>query len=214
MGVGDEDSDIQGEASVVSEEVPEEAEPVEALAASEAVDEDLWVMDDTGPGGDESDIWKLDEETAIASGADELKTAEESVVEAESAVSPEIPTGESTYEIPGAEEPLPEKPFEAKEVRETPEAPGEVASVPVEEPLAVSMPEIKAPSKEEISNMIRESVDNRIGLAVEKINIENILSGTLSPVLGDSLEKMINEQVPGLLQKSLDSIMQDRKSVV
>ncbi|GBE31520.1 transcriptional regulatory protein YycF [bacterium BMS3Bbin05] len=214
VGVGDEDSDIQGEASVVSEEVPEEAEPVEALAASEAVDEDLWVMDDTGPGGDESDIWKLDEETAIASGADELKTAEESVVEAESAVSPEIPTGESTYEIPGAEEPLPEKPFEAKEVRETPEAPGEVASVPVEEPLAVSMPEIKAPSKEEISNMIRESVDNRIGLAVEKINIENILSGTLSPVLGDSLEKMINEQVPGLLQKSLDSIMQDSLSSI
>ena len=182
--------------SVEEERIPE----TEAVVAEE--------------GFEEEDLWSLEEipETAEMEGwAEEaLDAGTEQLVEAEEALDAGI------EQIMEAEE---EVDFEADEVKE------ETAGIP-EEPLEITpqagTSEIAMPSAEAIKNIVEHAVKERISEAVSSDSIRKALIASLDPHIKGTLEKVLWEVAPDLIEKtvkemlsgSLESLSQQVEKVI
>ena len=168
---------------------------VEAEVFAEAVgaEEDLWAMEavegvsvETPAGIEEV---SAEEEVSIAQAleaaeqeAGVFEVAEEAVVEAE----------EMTVE----------------EIAVPPVFKEQVIPAPAKVQVRKEIPEIQIPSKEELISLFKKAVDERVAAALSAIDIKNVMIESLTPVLKDSVEKILWEMAPELTDKLVKEVLQ------
>jgi CheY-like chemotaxis protein len=154
-----------------------EAEPFGMEAAP--VEEDLWAMEEM-PETAEAEPWSL--ETGSGASTEELiGIAEEAELESALAIEAE-PTVEETkaMEAPARKE------ASAREV---------------------AVPEMATPSKDDIQKMVKESITANMTALLSSINIKEAVLATLTPLLKDSVEKVLWEVAPDLVEKMLKEML-------
>lgn len=77
----------------------------------------------------------------------------------------------------------------------------------VERP-AVSMPALELPSKEEIAGMLRHAVNESVSSALSSFDIKDSVLSSLTPSIKDSVEKVLWEVAPELVEKLLKEMLQ------
>ena len=168
---------------------------VEAEVFAEAVgaEEDLWAMEavegvsvETPAGIEEV---SAEEEVSIAQAleaaeqeAGVFEVAEEAVVEAE----------EMTVE----------------EIAVPPVFKEQVIPAPAKIQVRKEIPEIQIPSKEELIPLFKKAVDERVASALSAIDIKGVMLESLTPVLKDSVEKILWEMAPELTDKLVKEVLQ------
>ena len=168
---------------------------VEAEVFAEAVgaEEDLWAMEavegvsvETPAGIEEV---SAEEEVSIAQAleaaeqeAGVFEVAEEAVVEAE----------EMTVE----------------EIAVPPVFKEQVIPAPAKVQVRKEIPEIQIPSKEELIPLFKKAVDERVASALSAIDIKGVMLESLTPVLKDSVEKILWEMAPELTDKLVKEVLQ------
>ena len=168
---------------------------VEAEVFAEAVggEEDLWAMEavegvsvETPAGIEEV---SAEEEVSIAQAletADQeagvFEVAEEAVVEAE----------EMTVE----------------DIAVPPVFKEQVIPAPAKIQVRKEMPEVQIPSKEELIPIFKKAVDERVASALSAIDIKGVMLESLTPVLKDSVEKILWEMAPELTDKLVKEVLQ------
>jgi len=139
------------------------------------------------PTGTGEDLWAMED----ISGTQEEWT-EEAVLEEEDAVLPE-----EAFEFPG--EPVAMRP----EVRET--AAMGAASVR-------SFDEVAMPSKEEVLSLIQKTLDAKVSEMLSTIDLREALLNSLMPAIKDSVEKILWEITPDLVEKMLKEVLKSSVS--
>jgi CheY-like chemotaxis protein len=132
--------------------------------------------------GVDEDLWAMEEVPAPEA------TAEEEVLE-EAGLS-------TSYVLP--EEEVLERPAAAEESLERPEVRAEAV-----------LPGAAVPSKEEFLALFEKSVNARVSSLMESADIREILVSAIAPVLKDSVEKILWEVAPDLVEKMLKEIMRE-----
>lgn len=186
-------------ASLVSastmEETAEAVEAVEAEVFAEAVgaEEDLWIMEavegvsvETPAGIEEV---SAEEEVSIAQA---LEAAEQEAGVFEVAEEAEVEAEEMTVEDIAVPQVFKEQ----------------VIPAPVEMPVRKEMPEMQIPSKEELIPLFKKAVDERVASALSAIDIQNVIIKSVTPVLKDSVEKILWEMAPELTDKLVKEVLQ------
>ncbi|HBR22749.1 MAG TPA: hypothetical protein DD713_09410 [Nitrospiraceae bacterium] len=171
----------------------ETAEAVEALEAevfAEAV-------------GAEEDLWAMEAVEGVAveipEGIEEV-SAEEEVSIAQALEAAEQEAGGFEF----AEEAV----VEAEEIAVPPVFKKQVIPAPAEIPVRKEMPEVQIPSKEELIPLFKKSVDERVASALAAIDIKNVMIESITPVLKDSVEKILWEMAPELTDKLVKEVLQ------
>ena len=181
-------------------ETAEAVEAVEAEVFAEAVgaEEDLWAMEavegvsvETPAGIEEV---SAEEEVSIAQALEDaeqeaggFEVAEEAVVEAEAITAEEM-----------AVEDIAVPPFFKEQV----------IPVPAKIQVRKEIPEIQIPSKEELIPLFKKAVDERVASALSAIDIKGVMLESLTPVLKDSVEKILWEMAPELTDKLVKEVLQ------
>lgn len=183
-------------ASLVSAStMAETVEAVEAEVFAEAVgaEEDLWAMEavegvavETPEGIEEV---SAEEEVSIAQA---LEAAEQEAGVFEVAEEAEVEAEEMTVEDIAVPQVFKEQ----------------VIPAPVEMPVRKEIPEIQIPSKEELISLFKKAVDERVASALSAIDIKNVIIESLTPVLKDSVEKILWEMAPELTDKLVKEVLQ------
>ena len=70
------------------------------------------------------------------------------------------------------------------------------------------IPEIQIPSKEELIPLFKKAVDERVASALSAIDIKGVMLESLTPVLKDSVEKILWEMAPELTDKLVKEVLQ------
>lgn len=183
-------------ASLVSAStMAETVEAVEAEVFAEAV-------------GAEEDLWAMEAVEGVAvetpEGIEEVSAEEEvSIAQALEAAEQEA----CVFEV--AEEA--EVEAEAMEVEDiaVPQVFKEqVIPVPAKVQVRKEIPEIQIPSKEELISLFKKAVDERVASALSAIDIKNVIIESLTPVLKDSVEKILWEMAPELTDKLVKEVLQ------
>lgn len=181
----------------------ETAEAVEAVEA-EAVgaEEDLWAMEavegvslETPAGIGEV---SAEEEVSIAQALETAEqetgvyeVAEEAVAEAEAMPAEEIAA-----------------PFIAEEKAEAAKISPPVFERHAEMPVRREMPEVQLPSREELIPIFKKAVDERVASALSAIDIKTMMLESLTPLLKDSVEKILWEIAPEVVDKLVKEVLQ------
>jgi len=178
----------------------EESEAVEAVEAEEVAEavgtkEDLWAMEavegvsvETPAGIEEV---SAEEEVGIA---EALKTGEEEVgvFEAEE-VAEAMPAEEMAAPFMAeAEEKVAPPVFERR----------------AEMPARTVMPEVQMPSREELIPVFKKAVDEKVASALSSIDIKSMMLEALTPLLKDSVEKILWEMAPELTDRLVKEVLQ------
>lgn len=201
--VGTEVGDVSEGVSVVSEEITEDKGAPEPVSVVEAGEEDLWAMEGieaTEVGEDE--VWEIDEESVPSS------------QEMMEGVSP-VDLSEDKGEIQG----VGETDTDEQMLAETQETLEEVSSgveemredIVEHEPMAeavrpspsMGMPEIKMPPEDILLSSFREAMQSQMGDLAKKIDMREIFVESILPTIKDSLEKIIWDLAPELIEKSV-----------
>ncbi|GAB4420997.1 MAG: hypothetical protein OHK0032_16770 [Thermodesulfovibrionales bacterium] len=167
-------------AVIAAKEMVQEA-PVEAFAAEEAPEALEAVVS-------EEDLWAMEEipsESVLAEGLVEETPVEAAVAEAPGFAE----AAEAEFE--------PEKAVVEEAVAEA------AATVP---PATPSM--IEFPSKEDVADMLRKAVDERISTVLSSSDIKDSLFSSLTPAIRDSAEKVLWEVAPELVEKLLREMLE------
>ena len=195
-------------ASTVTPIEDESVAETEAVVAEEgAVEEDLWSLEEI-PETADMEGWA---EEAIDAGIEQVMEAEEAIdagteqiMEAEEAIDAGL------EQIMEAEEAAVH--FEADEVKEEmarmPEEPFEEmpqATGPGMPQMGVS--EASMPSVDAIKNIVEHAVKEKISEAVSSDNIQKALIASLDPHIKDTLEKVLWEVAPDLIEKTVKEML-------
>ncbi len=149
----------------------------EAFEIADAVEEAV-AVEDAGLKGLEEDLWAMEKVTTHAEEAQVEAFEEEELAEAEA-------------ELAFAEEEV--------AVEEALSAPS-AAPQPRTETIS---PQIALPSKEELSAAFEKAVQERVSAFLAPIDIKEMLVGALMPSLKDSIDKVLWEFAPELVEKML-----------
>jgi len=84
----------------------------------------------------------------------------------------------------------------------------QVIPAPAEIQVRKEMPEVQIPSKEELISLFKKAVDERVASALSAIDIKNVMIESLTPVLKDSVEKILWEMAPELTDKLVKEVLQ------
>ncbi len=164
----------EGEA-VFAEASDEPLEIAEEAVELSASDEAIEVADL------EEDLWAMEE---VEGTPEELQAAEETMEEV-------LPETGAEIELPDAELPKAAA-FEAAVARgSAPEAQPEVAA-------AVTMP-----SKEELLSVFKKTIDERVSSFLSTVDIREAMLASLTPSLKDSIDKILWEIAPEIVEKML-----------
>jgi CheY-like chemotaxis protein len=71
----------------------------------------------------------------------------------------------------------------------------------------VAVPEIALPTKDDIQKMVKESITENMTAILSSINIKEAVFATLTPLLKDSVEKVLWEVAPDLVEKMLKEML-------
>jgi CheY-like chemotaxis protein len=167
------------EGEVAVAEVEAEAETEAFDIAGEEIGEEAEALEVAGV---DEDLWAMEEVPAPEA------TAEEEVLEE---------AGLNTAFVLPEEEVL-ERPTVSEKFLEKPEVRAEAA-----------MPEVALPSKEEFLALFEKSVNAKVSSLMESADVREILASAIAPVLKDSVEKILWEIAPDLVEKMLKEIMRE-----
>jgi len=111
---------------------------------------------------------------------------------------------------PPEQVPVPEPEPEPEPVMTPPQPAVQPQPVPVQEaePAAVAVPPVQMPSGSEIETIVRDTVQKEISGVLGALNLSGVLEGELSAGLKDSVEKLLLELVPGMLQESIKTMLE------
>jgi CheY-like chemotaxis protein len=132
--------------------------------------------------GIDEDLWAMEEVEAVAA------TAEEEVLE-EAGLN-------TAFAFPEEEVALRQAP--AAEFAEKPMVRAEVA-----------VPEAAIPSKEEFLSVFEKSVNARVPAIMQSLDIRDTVVSAITPILRESVEKIIKEIAPDLVEKILREVMRE-----
>ncbi|MDP3260108.1 MAG: response regulator [Thermodesulfovibrionales bacterium] len=177
------------------EETAEAVEAVEAEVFAEAVgaEEDLWAMEAVegvaveAPAGIEE--VSAEEEVSIAQA---LEAAEQGAGGFEVAEEAEAEAEEMTVE----------------DIAVPPVFKEQVIPAPAKIQVRKEIPEIQIPSKEELISLFKKAVDERVASALSAIDIKNVMLESLTPLLKDSIDKILWEMAPELTDKLVKEVLQ------
>lgn len=172
----------------VSQEAEEESEAVEVAGT----EEDLWAMEEISEEPAEIAAEAFEEEMAEVAVESPVEMAEEDMFAVE-----EMPAVE--------EEAAPEEVAQDETVIMLSKPQPRVVS-------EVAAPEIIVPSKEEIMKLIEKSVDSKVSALLATVDIRDAMLSSLVPSLKASMEKILWEIAPDLVEKMLKEIMKDSMS--
>ncbi len=82
------------------------------------------------------------------------------------------------------------------------------AAAPAEGP-AVAMPEAAMPSRGELLSVFEKAVNEKIPSIMGSVDIKEVLVSAVTPVLKDSVEKILWEIAPDLVEKMLKEVMRE-----
>ncbi len=105
-------------------------------------------------------------------------------------------TGAGTEELLGIAE---EAEAEAEEILEA-----EISPPDTDRPL---IPEVQIPAKDELEEIFRSAVDQRIAAAVSSLDLKEAVLTSLTPLLKDSVEKILWEVAPDLVERMLKEML-------
>jgi len=71
----------------------------------------------------------------------------------------------------------------------------------------VAVPEVALPTKDDIQKMVKESITQNLTAILSSINIKEAVFATLTPLLKDSVEKVLWEVAPDLVEKMLKEML-------
>ncbi|MDA8434165.1 MAG: response regulator [Nitrospiraceae bacterium] len=135
--------------------------------------------------GDDEDLWAMEEVTAAA----EELPAEEAVAEVE------LAEAEAEIEFPEAE--VPETaPFFAPKPGIAPEP-----HVTAAAPARVEMPAVEMPSREELLGIFEKTINERVSAFLAALDIKEAILSALTPSLKDSIDKVLWEISPEIVEK-------------
>jgi CheY-like chemotaxis protein len=161
-------------------------------------------------------------------GEEVLEFAEEEAIELEEAaeavgVDEDLWALEEVSEAASSAEAFPEEgiggadnAFELSEETLSPE-PGEVPRTVLQADMraaAVSVPEALMPSKEEFTSMIQKAVNDRVSDIVSSVDMKDLLLSSLMPPMKDSIEKILWEIAPDLVEKMMKEVMKSSVSAL
>jgi CheY-like chemotaxis protein len=115
----------------------------------------------------------------------------------------EIGSGSSTEELIGIAE---EAEVESALAIETEPAVEETKAKEAPE-RKVAVPEVALPTKDDIQKMVKESITQNLTAILSSINIKEAVFATLTPLLKDSVEKVLWEVAPDLVEKMLKEML-------
>ncbi len=156
-----------------SDETIEIAEEAEEISVS---DEAVEVADL------DEDLWAMEEVEGVS---EEMPAVEEAAEEV-------LPETEAEIELPEAE--LPKVAARASA--------GEEKSIPAAQPPAAAAA-VQMPSKEELLGIFEKTVDERISSFLSTVDIKEALLASLIPSLKDSIDKILWEIAPDIVEKML-----------
>jgi CheY-like chemotaxis protein len=162
-----------------------------SAVAEEGIAEAAGVEEEAAEVALEEDLWALEEipETVEAEAAEiEGWPAEEAV---------EVGAAEEVFEIP--EEVIAE---EAEVAVEVP-VPEEAAPPVVEE----VVPSLELPSKDEFKKIFEKTVNDRISSILSALDIKEAILASLMPFMKDSVEKILWEVAPDLVERMLKEML-------
>lgn len=188
VAVAEEDSsdifEIAEEADAVAA-----AEPAEAVAA---VEEDLWAMED---------IPAVTDEVAVAAAVEEESDSD--IFELAEEEAAEIPQPAFVPEPPARPEPPKPEPVRPEPVRPEP-----IREVPQPAPVReFAAPEVVMPSQQEIAAILRKSIDEKVAASLAGLDIKDAVLSTLGPGMKDSIDKVLWEVAPELVEKVLRDVL-------
>lgn len=134
----------------------------------------------------EEDLWAMEEipsEAVLAEGLMEETRVEEAIAEA-----PEF--------------------AEAAEVEIEPEKAAAAEEAALEEVPPITPSQIELPSKEDVADMVRKAVNERVSTELSSIDIKGSLLSALTPVIRDSAEKVLWEVTPELVERLLREMLE------
>ncbi|NWF76265.1 MAG: response regulator [Nitrospirae bacterium] len=134
----------------------------------------------------EDDLWsfeQISEETEAKVLATESEETEEAISEAYLEVAEEIP-----LEVPSIEEEIKTQEIESAKV---------VSGIPAAE----------IPTKDELIKIFKDSVHERIDELISSVNLKELINTSLMPVLRDSVEKILWEVAPDLVERMLKEML-------
>lgn len=134
----------------------------------------------------EEDLWAMEEipsEAVLAEGLMEETRVEEAIAEA-----PEF--------------------AEAAEVEIEPEKAAAAEEAVAEEVPPITPSQIELPSKEDVADMVRKAVNERVSTELSSIDIKGSLLSALTPVIRDSAEKVLWEVTPELVERLLREMLE------
>jgi CheY-like chemotaxis protein len=189
-GGGEEDIvfDMSG-----GEEEALEAAPAETLEAVEAEEDDLWDLSEADVV--EAAPAEFETVTAESEPAIELESALESLTPAEMASTPL-----------GVAQDVPPQPTAASQSAAASAAP-QAAMSP--EAVAAVMP-----GREEMSEIFRQLVAERLDQVMSSIDLKTMLVETLAPTIKESMNKMLYEATPEITEKLLKDAVQESLSTL
>jgi CheY-like chemotaxis protein len=71
----------------------------------------------------------------------------------------------------------------------------------------IAVPEVALPTKDDIRKMVKESITDNLTAILSSINIKEAVFATLTPLLKDSVEKVLWEVAPDLVEKMLKEML-------
>ena len=71
----------------------------------------------------------------------------------------------------------------------------------------IGIPEVELPSKDELKNIFRNTVNEQISSLLSSLDIKEAILASLTPLLKDSLEKILWEVAPDLVERMLKEML-------
>jgi predicted hydrocarbon binding protein len=75
------------------------------------------------------------------------------------------------------------------------------------EEVKIGIPEMEFPSKDEIKKMLENTFEEKISSVLSSIDLKEAVLAAMAPILKDSLEKILWEVAPDLVEKMLKEML-------
>ena len=158
--------------------------------------------------GAEEDLWAMEAVEGVSvetpAGIEEV-SAEEEVSIAQALEAAEQEAG--VFEV-AEEAELEAEEMAVEDIAVPPVFKEQVIPAPAKIQVRKEMPEVQIPSKEELIPIFKKAVDERVASALSAIDIKGVMLESLTPVLKDSVEKILWEMAPELTDKLVKEVLQ------
>jgi hypothetical protein len=75
------------------------------------------------------------------------------------------------------------------------------------EKVTIGVPEVVLPSKDEINKILKKAIEEKIAALMSSIDLKEAILATMTPLLKDSVEKVLWEVAPDLVERMLKEML-------